>query len=201
MAPGAPRAWARGAALRLEGATAAASLHPHYQHPLQHTPPPADTSHSGTQLARLWAPRSVLLKNRFSLIKAALAWQPSLGWAVRDPQGCLPSDRVFRAAPRAVFLSLCSPQSGSGTIPLSGLCIRWSRVDFLGPRTPHLPLAGAPDLSSRLSQQGEVGPRAGGPSGRRSPGGDVTREHEGSDFACPQNYLWPSGQLPPWIHD
>lgn len=102
-------------------------------------PPPADASRLGTQLARLGAPRSVLLKNRFSLIKASPAQQPSSGWAVGDPQGCLPSDRVFRATPRALFPSLCSPQSGSGTIPLSGLCIRWSRVDFLGPRTPHLP--------------------------------------------------------------
>lgn len=97
---------------------------PQWRHPFTppyrippHAPPPADASRSGTQLARLGAPHSVLLKNRFSLIKAALARQPSSGWAVGDPQGCLPSDRVFRAAPHALFPSLCSPQSGSGTIP------------------------------------------------------------------------------------
>ena len=197
VAPGPPGAGARG---RLSDWTG-----PQWGHPFPsltdtpQAPPPADASRSGTKLARLRAPHSVLLKNRFSLIKAALARQPSSGWAVGDPQGCLPSDPVFRAAPRVLVPSLRSPQSGSGTIPPSGLCIPEPR-GF--PRPPHAPPP--PGTCPRFVLQAEPAGRGGTwgcwPEWQKVSGGGRHPGTRGLRF-CPSPELsvaeWPTPPVDP----
>lgn len=149
------------------GAETASLLHPRYHLP-PHTPP----SWGHTQLAQLGVPHLVLLKTRFFLIKTALR-HGSLPWSGLARTHRAPSsDCVFRAAQRTSHPFSVLPSKWVRCQPLRASVGKLEPHEAPRPSLPFLPPASAPDLSSRPTQQGEVGLGGGGPRSRRSPGGD-----------------------------